>query len=77
MMQQRRLQRPQCATTRRGGVTARIEHRSGPGLGVPQSRTAATVQQTGVVYVGDQRDERVQTGEPLGAPCFAGRPQSR
>jgi hypothetical protein len=35
------------------------------------------VQQAGVIYVGDQGDERIQAGEPLRVPGFARSPQSR
>jgi hypothetical protein len=69
--QQRRLQRPHRATSRRGNVAPNREHRSGPGLGVLQRRAAATVQQAGVIYAGDQSDERVKSGEPLGVSSLA------
>jgi hypothetical protein len=75
--QQRYLQGLHRATTRHGSVAAGDEHGSGPSLGVPQGRAAATVQQAGVVYVSDQGDERIQSGEPLGVPGFARGSQSR
>jgi hypothetical protein len=38
---------------------------------------ASTVQQAGVIYVGDQGHERIQAGEPLGVPGFSRASQSR
>jgi hypothetical protein len=75
--QQRHLQQSHRATTRHGCITADRHHRSGPGLGVPQGGTAAAVQQAGVINVGDQGYERVQSGEPLGVPSFARGSQGR